>query len=75
MNPQKVIMTSRDLAKGKEAAGEIPTRLTREIWELDLANFDDTVKFARRANEQLDRLDIVILSAAMLIKVAPSINV
>jgi short chain dehydrogenase len=75
MNPQKVVMTTRDPAKGQEAAREIieGTNETRrgvvEVWELDLSSFESTVKFARRANEELDRLDIVILNAGILTNV------
>jgi len=73
MNPRKVVTTSRDLAKGQEAAHEIlrATNETRkgviEAWELDLANhFETTVRFARRTNEELDRPDIDILNAGIL---------
>ena len=72
MHPREVIVTTRDLAKGQEAVHEIikATDETRkdvvEVWELDLANFESTVKFARMANEELDRFDIVVLNAGIL---------
>lgn len=37
-----------------------------EVWELHLAIFKNTVKFARRAQGELDRFDIDILNVGLL---------
>jgi len=36
-----------------------------EVWHLDLANFENTVAFAKRCEENLDRLDCIIENAGV----------
>ncbi|KAK0443696.1 uncharacterized protein EV420DRAFT_1340640, partial [Desarmillaria tabescens] len=70
MNPARLILTTRDEAKGKKALAEIQadTGFSRaEFWILDLANFGSVVAFADRADRELERLDILVENAGIAI--------
>lgn len=62
----KVIITSRNLDKGKAARDYIEQQTGRkgvvEVWQLDLSSFKSVRAFAKRA-EDLSRLDAVIQNA------------
>jgi retinol dehydrogenase-12 len=68
LNAAKVILASRSISKGEEAAHSIEETTGRkgicEVWQLDLGNFDSVKKFTERAAE-LDRLDIVCENAGI----------
>jgi retinol dehydrogenase-12 len=60
MQPARLILTSRDAAKGEAARKSILESMPSanvECWSLDLADFASTVAFCKRANAELDRLD------------------
>ncbi|KAK0443712.1 uncharacterized protein EV420DRAFT_1277835 [Desarmillaria tabescens] len=68
MNPARLILTTRDEAKGKKALAKIQasTGYTKaEFWILNLANFGSIVAFADRADRELDRLDILVENAGI----------
>jgi retinol dehydrogenase-12 len=61
-NANKVIITSRDLAKGEAAKASIETSTGRrnivEVWQLDPSSYESVKKYAKRA-EGLQRLDVL----------------
>ncbi|SJL09162.1 uncharacterized protein ARMOST_12538 [Armillaria ostoyae] len=68
MNPVRLVLTARDEAKGKQAQISKPTLDTpRELWIIDLTNFDSIVAFADKTEWGLNRLDILVESASMMI--------
>jgi retinol dehydrogenase-12 len=68
LNAAKVILASRSIAKGEEAARSIEETTGRkgvcEVWQVDLGNFDSVKKFTERA-AKLDRLDVVCENAGI----------
>ncbi|KAK0437398.1 hypothetical protein EV421DRAFT_1029538 [Armillaria borealis] len=68
MNPTRLVLTARDEAKGKKALAQIQADTgysKAELWIIDLANFNSVVAFADRADQELDRLDILIENAGV----------
>lgn len=65
---KKVILGVRDLKTGEVAKEQIQaatnTRGIAEVWKLDKANYDDVRAFARRAVEQLERIDALVENAS-----------
>ncbi|KAK0187477.1 hypothetical protein F5146DRAFT_1210337 [Armillaria mellea] len=69
MNPGRLVLTSRDEAKGKQALAQIQKDTgysNAELWIIDLASFDSVIAFADKAERELDRLDILVESAGMM---------
>ncbi|KAJ7593817.1 hypothetical protein C8J56DRAFT_422140 [Mycena floridula] len=69
MNPEKVILTSRDQAKGDKALKELTeeTNFQRaEVWLLDLTSFSSVQNFADKAAKELDRFDYLVENAGTL---------
>ncbi|KAG8813922.1 hypothetical protein FRC19_002095 [Serendipita sp. 401] len=70
LNPERLILAVRSINKGEEAKreilalGESKTRV--EVWELDLASFDSVKRFAKRCEDSLERLDILLENAALI---------
>lgn len=64
----KIIITARDMEKGKKTKADIEARVGRtdqlEVWELHMESYDSVVAFAKRA-EQLDHIDIAVLNAGV----------
>lgn len=64
----RLIIAARTVAKA-EAAREDILRVNSachvEVWELDYESYPSMQSFARRAQTQLDRLDVVVLSAGV----------
>lgn len=61
-----LIITVRSQEKGKAAASKLQTeypKATIEVWLLDMCSYDSVQAFARRADRELQRLDIAILNA------------
>ncbi|KAK0476371.1 hypothetical protein IW261DRAFT_1552241 [Armillaria novae-zelandiae] len=59
MNPARLVLTSRDEAKGKQALAQIQADTgysKSELWIIDLANF---------SSRELDRLDILVENAGI----------
>lgn len=71
LNAAKVILAVRSVAKGDEAAASILKSENRpgvvEVWELDLASYESTKKFAARAKKELQRLDVVVSNAGVFL--------
>lgn len=65
----KLIIACRNLPKGevakKRLEDETRSKDVIEVWELDLASYSSIKEFASRADQTLDRLDIVICSAGI----------
>ncbi|KAL4900493.1 hypothetical protein BDW74DRAFT_188151 [Aspergillus multicolor] len=69
----KVILAVRNLAAGEVAAKDIERTTgcapgTCEVWHLDLASAQSTLKFAERA-KGLQRIDTLVLNAAVATKI------
>ena len=68
LNAKEVIIAVRSVPKGEQARKEIEADLNPEgtisVWELDYGNYDSVKAFAKRAAE-LDRIDAVVLNAAV----------
>jgi retinol dehydrogenase-12 len=71
MNPARLILAVRTTSKGEEAKKEIESQdsLARktnvEVWELDLGLFESVKRFAKRCNDELERVDILVENAAL----------
>ena len=77
MNPARVVLAVRDVSKGLEAVQRLASDLSTgdgpnlavedvvQVWECDLASFASVERFAQRADEELARLDIAVLNAAV----------
>lgn len=67
----RVILGCRDLDKGRAAGAEIEESTSRtgvvDVWQLDLGSFESVRAFCRRADAELDRLDVVIENAGVAI--------
>ncbi|KND93569.1 Retinol dehydrogenase 12 [Tolypocladium ophioglossoides CBS 100239] len=70
LNAAKVILACRSIERGEAAKQEIesstPRRHVLEVWQLDLGSFDSVKEFAARA-AKLDRLDVLLNSASILV--------
>ncbi|KAJ8069236.1 hypothetical protein OCU04_002902 [Sclerotinia nivalis] len=64
-----VIMGVRNLASGYRALADIESSTgisgVAQVWELDLSSYTSVIAFAKRAIENLDRIDAVIENAAV----------
>lgn len=71
--PSKVILAVRSPSKGEAAAQEIRSSLPKdsskstvlEVWPLDLSSYQSVKDFGVRANNELDRLDVLLESAGV----------
>lgn len=66
----KVILAVRNTKAGEEAKKYIEDQTlcaagTVEVWPLDLAKYDSVKAFARRASEELDRVDVLCENAGI----------
>jgi NAD(P)-dependent dehydrogenase (short-subunit alcohol dehydrogenase family) len=65
----KVILAVRNIQAGEAAKAKIETETKKsnimEVWALDLANFDSVKAFARRATEEVKRIDAIVENAAV----------
>ncbi|POR33335.1 Retinol dehydrogenase 12 [Tolypocladium paradoxum] len=70
LNAAKVILACRSIERGEAAKQEIESSTPRhgvlEVWQLDLGSFDSVKEFAARA-AKLDRLDVLLNNASMLV--------
>ncbi|KAG7441665.1 short-chain dehydrogenase [Guyanagaster necrorhizus] len=69
MNPARLVLTSRDEAKGKKALAQIEedTGYTKaELWIIDLTSFSSVIPFADKAERELGRLDILVENAGVV---------
>lgn len=69
LDAAKVILACRSLQKGEDAAKSILDSEGRsnvaEVWELDLASYESTKRFASRVNTELERLDVLVMNAGV----------
>lgn len=79
MNPARLVLAVRDVAKGREAVRRLAEDLRTEVggaptpaledvvqvWACDLASFASVTQFAQKLDEELERLDIAVLNAAV----------
>lgn len=66
----KLILAVRNEDKGKAAMAKLSSGRNLkdgsiEVWKLDLSVYDSVVSFAERVNNNLERLDIVVLNAGI----------
>ncbi|KAK0739879.1 hypothetical protein B0T21DRAFT_347139 [Apiosordaria backusii] len=67
----RVIIACRNTESGQNARNDIeranyPGRV--EVWPLDLCSFDSVKAFCAKANMVLDRLDVLLLNAGVMVK-------
>ena len=69
LGASRVILAVRSLAKGEPAKASIEASTGRtgvaEVWHLDLSSFDSVRSFAKRADKELERIDVVMESAGI----------
>ncbi|KAL5359250.1 hypothetical protein BJX96DRAFT_183631 [Aspergillus floccosus] len=69
LGAEKLILAVRNVAAGEAARTSIEASTGRtgvcEVWPLDLSSFSSVQAFARRAAQQLCRLDAVVANAAI----------
>lgn len=73
----KIILACRDVDKGQAAKADIeastptsrPAGVVQqvEVWAVDLASFESVKAFCRRAERELDRVDVVVENAGVAI--------
>ncbi|RYP18832.1 hypothetical protein DL765_003712 [Monosporascus sp. GIB2] len=67
-NLSHLIVPVRSPEKGEAAASELRAQNQRaniEVWQLDLSSYESVQAFARRGQDELSRLDIVILNTGV----------
>ncbi|KAL2152507.1 hypothetical protein VTH82DRAFT_5691 [Thermothelomyces myriococcoides] len=66
----RLILACRSTERGEAAKAEIESSVSTstvvEVWPLDLCSFDSVRAFCRRAESELERLDVLLENAAML---------
>ncbi|KAK7716532.1 hypothetical protein SLS64_003686 [Diaporthe eres] len=71
LGADRVILACRDLDKGRAAGADIESSTSRsgvvDAWQLDLGSFESVRHFCRRAETELDRLDVVVENAGVAI--------
>jgi retinol dehydrogenase-12 len=71
MNPARLVLAVRSKEKGEEAKKDIESkknsfgRTSVEVWELNLESFESVKQFAKRCNDELQRLDILMENAGL----------
>ena len=70
LGADRVILAVRSLAKGEAAQKEIESRTGREgcieVWQLDMLDYESIKAFVKRAEAELDHLDIACLNAGVV---------
>ncbi|KAF3761944.1 NAD(P)-binding protein [Cryphonectria parasitica EP155] len=74
LGAKRVILACRDVEKGRAAQADVETSSPSskqggavEVWQVDLASFQSVKEFCRRADAELDRLDVVVGNAGIAI--------
>ena len=69
LNAEQVILGVRSIDKGLDARRRIEARGQQtgniDVWELDMGNYASVQRFAARVENELPRLDVVILNAGI----------
>jgi NAD(P)-dependent dehydrogenase (short-subunit alcohol dehydrogenase family) len=67
---EKLIFGVRTIQKGEDARAQIEERTGRkgviEVWQLDMLDYESVQAFAARADKELERLDIAVLNAGVV---------
>lgn len=70
LDAKRVVLGVRSVAKGEDARSRIEERTGRqdvvEVWQLDMLDYDSIQAFARRADTQLESLDVAVLNAGVM---------
>lgn len=70
LNASRVILACRSVEKGEAAKADIESSQKRsgvvEVWQVDLTSFQSVKDFCARADEGLERLDIVVENAGVV---------
>ncbi|KAK4180602.1 hypothetical protein QBC36DRAFT_319678 [Triangularia setosa] len=65
----RLIIAVRNVEKGERAKLNLRVEFPGakiDVWEVDMARFSSVVAFAKRANAELERLDVAILNAGLI---------
>lgn len=65
----RLILAVRSLEKGEAAAAklrQLNPKASVEVWQLDMSSYESIQAFARQVENQLSRIDIVILNAGLI---------
>ncbi|KAK0709328.1 hypothetical protein B0T26DRAFT_785265 [Lasiosphaeria miniovina] len=65
----RLVVAVRSLERGEAAAAklrQLHPKATVDVWELDMSSYASVQAFARRADAQLQRIDMVILNAGLV---------
>lgn len=68
LRPSRLIMAARSLENAEKVAKGLRTQFPEtkiEVWKLDMASFDSVQAFAARCEQELDRLHVAVLNAAL----------
>lgn len=70
LNAKKVILAVRNTQAGESARSDILNTTGRdpsaiEVWKLDLSSYDSVKAFAKRAETELERIDVLLENAAV----------
>jgi retinol dehydrogenase 12 len=78
MNPARLILAVRTISKGEDAKkviletgkkegpyGRVKSETNIEVWTLDLSSFESVRRFAKRCDDELERIDILLENAAV----------
>ncbi|KAF4610727.1 hypothetical protein D9613_006657 [Agrocybe pediades] len=69
MKPKKLILACRNKERGEAALKQLKDKTgceAAELWTVDLLDFDSVKAFARRVEDECDRLDILVENAGIL---------
>ena len=71
LGASRVILACRDVDKGRAAGADVEASASRagvvDVWQLDLGSFESVRAFCRRAEAELDRLDVLVENAGVAI--------
>ena len=72
LNAARLILACRSTDRGEAAKADISASLPDsktaiEVWPVDLCSFESVRAFCRRADQTLDRLDVVVANAAVFL--------
>ena len=78
MNTARLILAVRNLSKGEDAKQSILQQIKKEappgsvrqetqvdVWTLDLSSFESVKSFAKKCDEELERIDVLLANAAV----------
>lgn len=70
LNASRVILAVRSIEKGEAAKRDIEKTTGRQdvvkVMHLDMSSYESVLDFAKKASEELDRIDIAVLNAGVM---------